>query len=270
MIDDSGAQTRSVVVFAHNKIMTGPDTEPRADRHETPITTRTLHRERVRASQNVAAAIAHELRNPVFGITSAAQLLRYRNIEDPLIERNLGRILRETERLNSLIAALLEYGRPEPVQLAPGDPDGVWEEVLASHKGVLESKALLVNHVVPRDRAACDIDPEQLAQALGNTLVNAIEAAPEGSDLMIHSIVERDGAWRSILHNDGAPVPAEILPRVFEPLVTTKTGHAGTGLAVAHRILSDHGGSISIDCDAAGTTLTFGLPPTRDTARTVG
>lgn len=248
----------------------GTDSEPRYEPPlaPTPITSRTLHRERVRVSQNVAAAIAQELRNPVFGITSATQLLRYRNIEDPLIERNLGRILRETERLNTLIAALLEYGRPAPVQLAPGDPDEVWAAVLATHKGVLESKALLVHHSPPRDRATCDVDVEQLAQAFGNALANAVDAAPEGSDLTVFSTVDDDGTWRSHLHNDGAAISADVLPRIFEPLVTTKPGHAGTGLAVAHRILSDHGGSISVDTAAdgdavAGTTLTFSLPPAK-------
>jgi two-component system sensor histidine kinase HydH len=250
--------------------MTGTDSEPRYEPPgtPTPITSRTLHRERMRVSQNVAASIAHELRNPVFGITSAAQLLRYRNIEDPLIERNLGRILRETERLNSIIAALLEYGRPAPVELAPGDPDEVWAQVIAAHKGVLESRALLVHHTPPRDPAICNIDRDQLSQAFGNVLVNAIDAAPEGSDLLIHSTIDRDGSWRSHLHNDGPPIAADVLPRIFEPLVTTKPGHAGTGLAVAHRIVSDHGGSISIDTGAdadpaAGTTLTFSLPPSR-------
>ncbi len=243
--------------------MTATDSE----RHETPITTRTLHRERVRVSQNVAAAIAQELHSPVFAIASAVQLLRYRNTDDPIIERNLGRILRETERLNVLVAALLEYGRPAPVQLAPGDPDDVWAHVLATHRGVLESKALLVHHTPPRDRASCNIDAEQLAQAFGNVLANAIDAAPEGSDLTIHSILDRDRAWRSAIHNDGAPIPADMMGRVFEPLVTTKPGHAGTGLAVAHRIVSEHGGAISIDSGAAGdvgmsggTTVTFTIP----------
>lgn len=241
--------------------MTAPDSEPRSD---TPITTRTLRRERVKVSQNVAAAIAHELRNPVFAIASAAQLLRYRTTDDPLIERNLGRILRETERLNALVAALLDYGRPAPVQLAPADPDDVWTDVLAAHRGILESKALLVDHSAPRNRALCAIDAEQLAQAFGNALINAIDAAPEGTDLTIHSAVDGDGTWRCHLHNDGAPVPADILPHVFEPLVTTRAGHAGTGLAVAHRIVSDHGGTVSLDsAEDAGTTLTFILPPVR-------
>lgn len=239
--------------------MTGP---------ETPITTRTLHRERVKISQHVAAGIAHELRNPVFAIASAAQLLRYRNNDDPIIERNLGRILRETERLNALVGALLEYGRPAPIQVAPADPDEVWTDVLTSNRGILESKAILVNHATPRDRATCSIDAEQLAQAFGHALANAIDAAPEGSDLTIHSSVDRDGTWRSLLHNDGPAIPADILPRVFEPLVTSKPGHAGIGLAVAHRIISEHGGAIGIESgenagESGGTTVTVTLPPAR-------
>jgi signal transduction histidine kinase len=232
---------------------------------ETPITTRTLQRERVKVSQNVAAAIAHELRNPVFAIASAAQLLRYRNTDDPLIERNLGRILRETERLNALVAALIDYGRPAPVQLSPADPDDVWTDVLAAHRGLLESKALLVHHTAPRDRAMCAVDAEQLAQAFGNALVNAVDAAPEGSDLTIHSIVDRDGVWRSVLHNDGATVEHDVFARAFEPLFTTKTGHAGIGLAVAHRVLGDHGGTATIGTggDAGGAAVTFSLPLAR-------
>ena len=243
-------------------MVTDPESRPVL---ETPITTRTLNRERVKISQHMAASIAHELRNPVFAIASAVQLLRYRNNDDPLIERNLGRVLRETERLNSIVAALLEYGRPDPVQLTPGDPDAVWTEVLAEQRGLLESKALLVSHTPPRDRASCAIDREQLATAFGNVLANAVEAAPEGSDLVVHSAVDRDGTWHSHLQNDGEPVPADVLSHVFEPLVTTKPGHAGTGLSVAHRIMSDHGGGIALENSApGGVIVTFTLPRARD------
>jgi nitrogen-specific signal transduction histidine kinase len=84
--------------------------------------------------------------------------------------------------------------------------------------------------------------------------------------------VDRDGVWHSRLHNDGEPVLTELLPHVFEPLVTTKHGHAGTGLAVAHRVMSDHGGSIAMDngaptgdAVAGGVIVTFTLPRARDT-----
>src|SRR2546423_15625761 len=110
---------------------------------ETAARTRTPTRERVKLSQDIAAGIAHELRNPVFAIASAAQLLRYRITDDPVIEKNIGRILRETERLNALVSALLEYGRPPAVHLAPADPDHVWSTGPESHPGPLEGKALL-------------------------------------------------------------------------------------------------------------------------------
>jgi signal transduction histidine kinase len=230
---------------------------------ESSARTRSPSRERVKLSQDIAAGIAHELRNPVFAIASAAQLLRYRITDDPVIEKNIGRVLREAERLNALIAALLDYGRPPAVQLTPHDPDQVWSDVLASHRGELESRALLVHHTPSNPRVTCAIDVEQLTQAYSNALANAIEAAPEGSDLTITSTSTRAG-WQSRLHNGGTAVPPSLLPEVFEPLVTSKPGHAGVGLAVVHRVLSDHGGSVALDSDQdAGTTLTFTLPAAR-------
>jgi signal transduction histidine kinase len=232
---------------------------------DTPMTTRTIHRERMRVAQRIAAGIAHELQNPVFAIASAAQLLRYRTADDPINERNLGRILRESERLNALVAALLEFGQSLPVRLVTGDPDDVWNDVLTQHRGLLESKMIVVHHAPPRDHARCEIDPEQLATAFGNALANAVDAAPEGSDLTIYSTVDADGTWRSVLHNDGPPIQPDIAERAFEPLVTTKPGHAGLGLAVAHRIIDEHAGTIALDGSPdAGTTVTVTLPPSRE------
>ncbi len=232
-------------------------------RHDTPITTRTLHRERVKVSQNVAASIAQELRNPIFAIASAAQLLRYRVTDDPLVEKNIGRVLREAERLNELVVALLDYGRPAPVRLEPADPDEVWTDVLETQRGALESRALLVQHTPARPRATCGIDAEQLAQAFTHALVNAIDAATEGTDLTIASTTTGDGSWHSRLHDNGAPVPSDSLPHVFEPLYTTKPRHVGIGLAIAHRVLSDHGGAISLENVDGGVTVSFTLPAAR-------
>jgi two-component system sensor histidine kinase HydH len=223
-----------------------------------------MTREQVKTSQNVAAAIAHELRNPVFGIASAAQLLRYRITDDPVMEKNIGRILRDTERLNNLVEALLEYGRPAPVRLAPCDPDQTWTDVLQLQRGLLESKALLVNYTPASPRAVCSLDAEQFAQACASALSNAIEAAPEGSDLAIISSTRSDGSWHSTLRNEGAAIPDELLPRVFDPLVSSKPGHAGIGLATARRILTEHGGTIALESDVVvGTTVALTLPASR-------
>jgi signal transduction histidine kinase len=220
-----------------------------------------MNHERLKASQDVAVAIAHELRNPVMGIVSAAQLLRYKIADDPFVERNLGRILREAQRLDALVSALTEYGRPEPLRLAQADPDRVWADVLATNRGVLESKALLVTHTPASARNTRLVDEAQLAEACINVLANAIDASAEGGDIAITSSLTSDGAWTSRVHNGGAAIPADILPRAFDPLVTTKPGHAGIGLAVARRIIGDHGGSIALQSsESEGTTVILTLP----------
>jgi len=95
-------------------------------------------------------------------------------------------------------------------------------------------------------------------------LANSIEAAPEGSDLVIGCSSTPDGDWSSWLHNDGPPVAAELLPHAFEPLATDKAGHIGTGLAIAYRIVSDHGGTIALENPpAGGVTVSITLPHAR-------
>ena len=219
---------------------------------------------RVRTAQTIAAGLAHELRNPVFGIASAARLLRYRVIDDPVIEKNVGRILREAERLNSLVNALLDYGSNTPVRLVAGDPDEIWAHVLRAERGVLESKALIAHHIPASPRAICAIDADQYAQVCTHLLNNAIDAAPEGSDLTITSSVAPNGDWRSTITNGGAAIPPETLAHAFDLLVTTKPGHPGVGLAIAARIVADHGGTIGLESDATtGTTATLTLPAAR-------
>ncbi len=213
------------------------------------------HKRRLEAIGEVSAGVAHELRNPLFGISSAAQLLRFRVKDDPIVERNVGRILREVERLNSMVTALLEYGRPNPIHLESGDPDAVWDEVIENQRGRLESRALLLHRTRAEPPAHCAIDSQQLAQVFINVLVNACDAAPEGTDLTLQTTVLPNGAWRCRLHNGGAAIPAEVLPRVFEIFFSTKTGGTGIGLALCQRIVEEHGGTIALEsAPEAGTT----------------
>ena len=155
----------------------------------------------------------------------------------------------------------MEYGQPEPMRMKAADPDGVWRDVLEAKRGLLESKALAVRHHPAEPRNTCPIDSEQIAQAFSNVLANAVDAAPEGSDLTLTSTVLPSGAWRCRLHNDGPPIAPDLLPRVFELFFSTKPGGAGVGLALCQRILDDHGGTIAIESTADnGTTVTITLP----------
>jgi signal transduction histidine kinase len=224
---------------------------------------RVEQKRRLEAIGEVAAGVAHELRNPLFGISSSAQLLRFRVRDDPVVDKNVGRILREVERLNRMVTALLEYGRPNAVRLAPGDPDAVWDDVLEGERGRLAAKRLtLARHRVAEGDGRWRIDAEQLAQVFLNVLVNAADAAPEGGTLTLTSHVLPAGGWRCRLHNGGPAIPPEVLARAFEIFFSTKAGGTGIGLALCQRIVDEHGGTIALEsAPEAGTAVTITLPP---------
>ena len=215
-----------------------------------------------KALSEVTVGLAHALRNPLFGISSAAQLLRFRVKDDPVVEKNVGRILREVERLNNLAAALLEYGESHSLHLSAGDPDSVWDHVIEDHRGRLESRALLLQRTRPEYATRCRIDGPRLTQAFGALFSNTVDAAPEGSNVTLESSLSSTGAWECRVHNGGAAIAPDDLPRVFELFFTTKAGAAGIGLALCQRIIDEHDGSIAIESSLhAGTTVSISLPP---------
>ena len=216
---------------------------------------------RLEAIGDVAAGVAHELRNPLFGISSAAQLLRFRIKDDPVVEKNVGRILREVERLNRMVSELLEFGRPASARLVVGDPDATWDEVVDANRGLLESRALVLERIRATPPARVLLDAEQLTQVFTNLLVNAVDAAPEGSDLALVTCTTPSGAWRSRLTNHGAAIPAETLARAFEIFFSTKPGGTGIGLALCQRIIDEHRGTIALESEPGnGTTAVVMLP----------
>jgi signal transduction histidine kinase len=224
-------------------------------------------RHRSGAIGEVAAGVAHELRNPIFGISSAAQLLRFRAREDPVMEKNVGRILREVERLNRMVGTLVELGRPIALRLSVADPDAVWDDVLEAERGRLESRAIAIRRTRPDTPVSIALDGEQLAQAFKSILSNAVDAAPEATDITLQSAALPNGGWRCRLTNGGVPIPPEMLPRVFELFLSTKPGSTGVGLALTQRIVEEHQGTITIESSTeAGTTVTVSLPGTTRTA----
>jgi signal transduction histidine kinase len=175
------------------------------------------------------------------------------------MERNVGRIMHEAEHLNELIAALMELSEHPSPTLAPGDPDQLLTDVVAARRGALESKSLVVEHLSAEPRAVCDFDRDQLRNAIARLLDNAIDAAPEGSDIRIQSRVSQANAWTCSIRNDGAVTP-EQLRRAFEPFHSGRSAHAGVGLTLARRVIAAHSGTIELKADEKGVEATLSLP----------
>lgn len=223
---------------------------------------RVEQKRRLEAIGEVSAGVAHELRNPLFGISSAAQLLRFRAKDDPVVEKNVGRILREVDRLNRMVTSLLEFGRPAPAVFVAGNPDAIWDDVLDGERGRADSRAIRIERERARTPARVALDADQLAQVFVNILVNAIDASPDRATISLVTETLAGGAWRCRLHNGGAIVPPEQLARVFEVFFSTKPGGTGIGLALCQRIIEEHSGTITLDSVAdRGTTMTIVLPP---------
>lgn len=221
---------------------------------------RVEQKRRLEAIGEVAAGVAHELRNPLFGISSAAQMLQLRAPDDAMVDKNVGRILREVERLNRMVTSLLEFGKPNLAHLAPGDAEAVWDDILEGERVRLDGRGITLARV-RTEGCRVLLDAEKLGQVFRNILVNACDAAPDGSELQLVSQLSPGGGWRCRLTNAGPAIPPDVLPHVFEFFYSTKSGGTGIGLALCQRIIDEHGGAIGIDSlPEQGTTLTISLP----------
>jgi signal transduction histidine kinase len=215
----------------------------------------------IEAMGTVATGVAHELRAPLNGISSATQMVRLRAGDDPVVEKNVGRILREVDRLNHMLAALLEYGRLRAPVLAPDDPDTLWDDVLARHRALLEQRRVSVRRATGHPRTRCAMDRDLLSHVFDAVLVHLADAAPEQSELIATSGRSDADLWQLRLHSDQAFIPSDALPRVFTMFYSAKPNDTGVGLALCRQVMEAHGGTIAVESTRAlGTTITVSLP----------
>ena len=225
--------------------------------------------EKFAAIGKMAAGIAHEIRNPLAGISGGIEMLQRAEGLDSTDRRLMDIVLREIDRLNGLVTDFLKFARPgigrfERVRLEP-----------------LLHEVVEVFGYLSRDgagpRVGVDLmagqglevlaDPRQLKQVFWNLLNNASDAMPEGGLIQIHARVvgvaggPDDGVEVRIVDH-GVGIAAENLARVFDPFYSTKTRGTGLGLALVHRIVEEHGGTVSVDSEPGlGATFTVWLPP---------
>ena len=222
--------------------------------------------DRLRVLGQLSAGVAHEIRNPLTGIATSAEVLgtRLGGSEDKL--KYVTAILDETRRLDGIVRNLLSFARPAKPRFGPCAPG----EVCARVVGLLADQAAKKGiDVQVRDELAgraLFADADQLTQVLINLVLNAIEACERGAKVGISLCVERDtgrgtaDAVRIDVTDDGPGIPPEVADRLFEPFVTTKTQGTGLGLAISQQIVEEHRGSIRCDCGERGTTFTIRLP----------
>jgi PAS domain S-box-containing protein len=214
----------------------------------------------------VAAGIAHELRNPLVGIGSTATVLLDELAPNDPKGREIEVILSETRRLDRIVNQIVDYARPRQMTPIRVELALLVEEVTKLLKPRLEQKRLSIRiclSPLPRDFRA---DRDQLRQVLLNVVDNAIDATPEDGtpiEVTAHELLRSDRPGTVIHVKDaGCGIPQELLPHVFQPFVTAGKRHGtGLGLAICKNIVERHEGDLYVSSEIEkGTTVGIWLP----------
>ena len=228
-----------------------------------------LHTEKMASIGKMAAVLAHEINNPLSGILTYAKLLRKWVERDDATRKqeicdSLELIASESRRCGDLVKNLLTFSRTTPMNLQPTDLNLVVDRSLRLVQHQLDLAAIQVQPLLDPDLPPVICDAAQIEQVILALVMNALDAMPQGGNLWITtSFGHEPNHVRIVVRDDGSGIPAEILPRIFEPFLTTKeTGRGvGLGLAISHSILERHDGNIEVQSEPGrGTTFTVTLP----------
>jgi two-component system NtrC family sensor kinase len=230
-----------------------------------------LHVETMASVGKMAAVVAHEINNPLSGILTYSRLLKKWVDNDTVshekkleAQQCLDLITSESRRCGELVKNLLSFSRQSPMNIQPVDLNRVVEQCTMLIRHNLEIGAIELHSTLAPDLPRLLCDPSQIEQVLLAVIVNAADAMPKGGNLWVESRLSSDGSDVVLtVRDDGSGIPLEVLPKIFEPFVTTKeNGHGtGLGLAVSRGIVERHSGKIAVESEVGkGTAVTITLP----------
>ncbi len=222
-----------------------------------------LNKERFAAMGQVVAGVAHEIRNPLFGISSIGQIFE-RELKKPEHRELAVALLSETKRLNHLVEELLIYARPVKLSLTWCELAELWREVINMQREELAQKGMTVEPdfgMSPLPPAF--LDQNQIRQVFLNLIRNAVDATARGGKIVIRLLLEDEHIIFKVCDN-GVGIPIENIDKVFDLFFSTKPKGTGLGLAICKKIVEDHGGMICVESrvrqGGRGTTVTVKLP----------
>ena len=228
--------------------------------------------ERLASLGRLAAGVAHEIRNPLTGLTLLLDDLHDRWREEPAIQGQVQGALAAVARIEHLVTELLAHVSPQKEVIQPCDINQLIENTVALVSNQTKKARVSTELKLDAKLALYEGDPHRLSQAVLNVVLNAIQAMPEGgllqiesteidADLLEHQRVGKTNAQArgsSIIiriADSGTGIPREICQKVFEPFFTTKREGTGLGLYITYQIIADHGGDVFISENSGGGTV---------------
>jgi signal transduction histidine kinase len=236
----------------------------RAEQERATLQTELRRSETLTAMGQLVAGVAHEVRNPLFGISSTLDAMQARFKDRGDTRRYVDVLRDEANRLSRLMADLLAYGKPAALELAPRRVREAIVPAIDISAPLAERVQIEVLAKIPTDIPDVRMDRMPLSQVFQNLIQNAIQHSPPGGKVYVavDEIHDDTGHWVQCVVADGGAGLAEAdLPRIFEPFFTRRQGGTGLGLAIARRIVEGHGGTITAgNRPEGGAKMTVRLP----------
>ena len=225
-----------------------------------------LHRERLSALGNLAAAVAHEVRNPLNAISMGLQRLKmeFQPTEDrDQYSRLTELMLGESRRINSIVEQFLSLARPVELKTEPLPLPEILKELAALEERHARQSNVRIEIIAARDLPPLKADPSHLTQVLLNLMLNGIQAMPQGGTLTLEAKTSNGNILIAVT-DTGTGIAPEHQGRIFDPYFTTKVQGTGLGLAISRRLIEAHGGTIKVADQASdGCRFEISLPLNR-------
>jgi signal transduction histidine kinase len=230
-------------------------------------------RETMACMGTLVSGVAHEVRNPLFGITSTLDALQARLHGQPEFGRHIGVLRGETARLKKLMQDLLDFGRPAPHVRAVTDLHRLVEAAVASCAPLAHERGVSISCELPAPPPWLALDTLRMEQVLVNLIENALQHAARGGTVTIATQGEdntRPDAVVVTVRDQGPGFQADDLHRVFEPFFTRRRGGTGLGLSIVQRVVEEHGGTVTASNHPhGGAVMTLVLPAPQAAAQDV-
>jgi two-component system, NtrC family, sensor histidine kinase HydH len=231
-----------------------------ADQELGRNTERMKRAERIYALAQLSAGLAHEIRTPLASLEGAAALLQRETQSEERRREFLDIIQKESRRLNRLLTTFLEFARPRQPDLKMVEIGEVLDSVIILVRNGGDMGRLELQKRIQPGLPMLECDPEQLKQVLLNLVMNASQAMPQGGTVLLEA-QRHENSVDIDVHDQGGGIEEENLDRIFDPFFTTKGNGTGLGLSVAHQIVSQHSGTLTIARNSPqGVTVRVSLP----------